>query len=92
LGTLTSAVTENQIVAAVIGVALAVLFYVAGATADVGGSQSLLGRFFGYIGIAEHFSDFTRGVIDTTHVVFFLSLTAVALYVATRLLETRRWR
>lgn len=92
LGTLTSALTENQIVAAVIGVALTVLFYVAGATADVGGSQSLPGQFFNYIGIAEHFSDFTRGVIDTTHVVFFLSLTVVALYLATRLLETRRWR
>lgn len=92
LGTLTSALTENQIVAAVIGVALTVLFYVAGATADVGGSQSLLSQFFSYIGIAEHFSDFTRGVVDTTHVVFFLSLTVVALYLATRLLETRRWR
>lgn len=92
LGTMTSALTENQIVAAVIGVALTVLFYVAGATADVSSSESLLRRFFSYIGIAEHFSDFTRGVVDTTHVVFFFSLTVVALYLATRLLETRRWR
>ncbi len=92
LGTLTSAVTQNQIVAAVLGVALTVLLYVAGAMTGVAGADSLVGRFFGYLALSEHFSDFTRGVVDTTHVVFFLSVIAGALYLATRALETRRWR
>lgn len=92
LGTLTSAVTQNQIVAAVLGIALTVLLYVAGAMTDVAGADSLAGRFFGYLALSEHFSDFTRGVVDTTHVIFFLTVIAGALYLATRALETRRWR
>lgn len=92
LGTLTSAVTENQIVAAVLGVALAVLLYVSSALADVSGTDSLLGRLFEYLALSEHLFDFTRGVVDTTHVIFYLSVTAGALYLATRALETRRWR
>ncbi|MFQ5856460.1 MAG: ABC transporter permease, partial [Anaerolineae bacterium] len=92
LGTLTSAVTENQIVAAVLGVALAVLLYVSSALTDLSGAGSLLGRFFEYLALSEHLSDFTRGVVDTTHVIFYLSVTAGALYLATRALETRRWR
>ncbi|MFQ5594426.1 MAG: ABC transporter permease [Anaerolineae bacterium] len=92
LGTLTSAVTQNQIVAAVLGVALTVLLYVAGAMTDVAGADSLVGRFFEALALSEHFSDFTRGVVDTTHVIFFLSVIAGALYLATRALETRRWR
>ncbi|MBS1253522.1 MAG: hypothetical protein MAG451_02571 [Anaerolineales bacterium] len=92
LGTLTSALTENQIVAAVLGVALVVLLYVSGAVTDMSGPDSLVGRFFGYVSLSEHLSDFMRGVVDTTHVVFYLSVVAGALYLATRVLETRRWR
>lgn len=92
LGTLTSAITQNQIVAAVLGIALTVLLYVSGAVTDVTGAGSLVGRFFGYLALSDHFADFTRGIVDTTHVIFFLSVIVGALYLATRALETRRWR
>ncbi len=92
LGTLTSTLTENQIVAAVLGVALVVLLYVSNAVTDMSGPESLVGRLFAYISLSEHLSDFTRGVIDTTHVIFYLSVVTGALYLATRVLETRRWR
>jgi ABC-2 type transport system permease protein len=92
LGTLTSAVTENQIVAAVLGVALVVLLYVSSALTQVVGADSLLGRFFEYLALSGHFSDFTRGVVDTRHIIYYVSLVAGTLYLATRALETRRWR
>jgi ABC-2 type transport system permease protein len=92
LGTLTSALTENQIVAAVLGIALAVLFWVSGAVSEVVGTDSFLGRFFEQLALPEHLFDFMRGVVDTAHVVYYLSVTVGALYLATRILETRRWR
>lgn len=92
LGTLSSALTENQIVAAVLGITLVVLLYVSSALTDIAGPDSLAGRFFGYLSLSDHLFDFTRGVVDTTHVIFYLSVVAGALYVATRVLETRRWR
>ena len=37
-------------------------------------------------------SDFSKGVIDTGHVVFFLSMTAWFLAIAAIVLRARRWR
>ena len=39
-----------------------------------------------------HFEDFTRGIVDTGHIVYYASLTAVFLFMTVRSLETRRWR
>ena len=44
------------------------------------------------IGLKSHFDDFDRGVIDTKHIVYFLSVTAVFLFLAIRALEFRRWK
>ncbi len=90
VGLLASSLTGNQIVAAV--VASGVLFLLAfidSATAYITGVG---GEILRELGINVHFTDFARGVIDTNHVVYYLSLTAFCLFLATRSLETRRWR
>ena len=45
-----------------------------------------------YLNVLGHFSDFSKGMIDTKSVVFFLSGTAFFLFLATKVLESRRWR
>ena len=42
--------------------------------------------------IRSHYDDFERGVIDTKHIVYFLSVTAFFLFLSIRSLESRRWR
>ena len=44
------------------------------------------------LSLNAHVTDFTRGVIDTANVVYFLSITAVFLFLTIRSMETRRWR
>jgi ABC-2 type transport system permease protein len=44
------------------------------------------------ISITKHFEDFPRGVIDSSHVVFFLSVVVVALFLTYLSLQSRRWR
>jgi ABC-2 type transport system permease protein len=39
-----------------------------------------------------YFRDFSRGVLDTRGVVFFLSATALFLFLSVKALESRRWR
>ena len=46
----------------------------------------------GQMGMTTHFDDFIRGVIDTGNIVYYISLTAVFLFLTVRSLETRRWR
>jgi ABC-2 type transport system permease protein len=90
-GLLTSALSANQIIAAVLGVALSLFFWMAGALGTAL-SESALGSIFDYLAVQNHFTDFLLGLISTGNIVYFLSITAGALFLATRVLEVRRWR
>ena len=90
IGMLTSTITSNQIVAGFVAMGIiAALSFVHFSSDLVGGFASVL---INEIGLQSHFEDFGRGVIDTKHVVYFLSVTAVFLFLAIRALEFRRWR
>ena len=45
-----------------------------------------------HINAIEHMRDFTRGVVDTRQVVFYLSLTFWFLFLTLRVVESRRWK
>jgi ABC-2 type transport system permease protein len=51
-----------------------------------------LGDFLGSLSLIQHFQDFRKGLIDTQHVVFYLSVVFMALFITQRVLESRRWR
>jgi ABC-2 type transport system permease protein len=87
---LTTTLTSNQIVAAVVamGILLA-LYFVDTASGVAGGVGSTL---IEEIGLNNHFEDFAKGVIDTKHIVYFVSLTTFFLFLTIRALESRRWR
>ena len=90
VGLLCSTLTSNQIVAAVVamGILLA-LFFADLAPANIGGGASTVIR---ELSIKSHFEDFGRGVIDTKHIVYFVSVIAFFLFLSIRALESRRWR
>ena len=50
-----------------------------------------LRRFFRFIDISRHFEAFSRGLIDTGNIVFFVLTTGLFLFLATKVLEMRRW-
>ena len=90
VGLLTSTMSSNQIVSAVVamGILLA-MFFADRAFGAVGG---IAGEIIGEMGLRGHFDDFARGVIDTTNIVYFLSVIAFFLFLSIRTLESRRWR
>ncbi|MEM6331816.1 MAG: ABC transporter permease subunit [Planctomycetota bacterium] len=45
-----------------------------------------------YLNITDHFSDFAKGLIDATNLIYFLSTTALFLFLGVLLLGSRRWR
>ena len=90
VGILASTLTSNQIVAAVVAVGILLgLFYADEAFQAVGG---VAGDIIGEIGMTTHFYDFARGVIDTKHIVYYLSVIGFFLFLSVRALESRRWR
>jgi ABC-2 type transport system permease protein len=90
IGLLTSSLTSNQIVAAVVSIAVLLVLFV------IDGIGSIFGGAFGsiatYLAVYTHFSDMTLGIIDTKDVVYFLTVIVAALFLTQRSLETRRWR
>ncbi len=90
IGLLCSTLTSNQIVAAVVAMGiLLVMFFADLAAGNIGGTASTV---ISELSIRSHFDDFDRGVIDTKHVVYYLSVIAFFLFMSIRALESRRWR
>jgi ABC-2 type transport system permease protein len=89
-GLFTSALSANQIVAAILGIALSLTFWLAGGLATT--FDGPFGRFLEYISVQSHIRDFVLGLITSTNVIYFLSITAIALFLTIRVLEIKRWR
>ena len=90
IGILTSALTSRPIVSAALGITiLACLWWlpiVAGLVSE--SLRMTLAPF----SLAAHLEDFTKGIVDSKDVIFYLSVIAGALFFATRALEGRRGR
>jgi ABC-2 type transport system permease protein len=88
-GVLTSAMSANQIIAAVLGITLSLAFWLVGGLGVTFEGSS--GNLLGYLAVQTHFFDFLSGLITTTNIVYFLSVITASLFLATRVLEIRRW-
>lgn len=94
VGVFISSLFSNQIAAfATTMGALIFLWWVVGPIAQVLGETSAVGQFFSFIDLSDQlFSNFLSGMVELKDVVFSLSLTALALFGATMVLDVRRWR
>lgn len=90
IGVLMSSMTKNQIVAAVLTfVICGVLFLIAlVAYLPTGENQDV----YAYLNIWAHMDAWGRGVVDTRHVTYCLSIMLFSLFCSVRALESRRWR
>jgi ABC-2 type transport system permease protein len=99
LGLWVSSLVRNQLVAALVALALNLVFLLGGLLvlggflappSDTGQSWYRLLTFFS---VPLHFSrDFTRGLVDSRYVVLYTSVTVAGLFLTVRSLESRRWR
>jgi ABC-2 type transport system permease protein len=89
VGLLCSSLTENQIVAAISTFGVLLIFWVINWSADFAGGAA--GRILSHLSIVEHLESFTKGVIDTRDVVYYVNFVILALFLTLRSLEARRW-
>ena len=114
IGLLVSAMTENQIVAAVGAFGVFLILWIVNWLSEsatitftemlnkvtqglwekmgFGTGGPTLGDFLSSISLIGHLDDFRKGIIDTQHVIFFVSVAFMALFATQRVLESRRWR
>ncbi len=93
LGCFASSLTRSQIVAAMIALALGTsLFLLSFLSAALSGHTGWVTKIFTHVSLMEHMRDFARGVIDVRPVVFYVSLTALFLFLTLKSVESRRWK
>jgi ABC-2 type transport system permease protein len=90
VGLFISTLTTNQIVAYIATFSTFLLLWVISWIGSF--STGMFTDVTAYLSIIEHFDDFTKGVIDTTHVIYYLSLITFGLFLTARSVDTERWR
>jgi len=90
VGMFVSSLTENQIVAAAVTFGLFLVLWVIDASA--GSGTTFVNETLRYLSVLNHYQDFTRGIFDTQHVVFYLSFIMLGLFMTSLSLDSAKWR
>lgn len=91
LGLFASSLTENQVIAAVISLGIFLSLWLIGVTTQTTGSSNAA-AVIGYLSIVDHFDNFTKGLLDTRDIVYFVSLILLGLFLTHRVVESQRWK
>jgi len=93
LGCFASSLTRSQIVAAMASFTLGTGIFMVGLLGEISPpTDTPLYATLRYISVLEHMKDFSSGIIDSRHIVFYLSLTAVFLFLTCQTIGSRRWK
>jgi ABC-2 type transport system permease protein len=90
IGLFISTLTENQIVAVVLtfGVSLVLWLTSVFSVSATGMTRNVIN----YLSVISHLDDFIKGVIDTSHIIYYLTFAFVGLFLTYRSLESMRWK
>jgi ABC-2 type transport system permease protein len=89
-GLFISSLTKNQIVAVMATFAVFLFLWVINWIGSFSGPG--VERMTEYLSIIQHFDDFAKGVIDTTHVIYYLSFITFGLFLTAKSVDSERWR
>ncbi len=90
VGLFFSSLTRNQIVAGMFTFAVLLLLWVIDWVGSFAGPS--LEKLTSYLSLTGHVEDFLRGVIDTQHVVYYLSFITFGLFLTAKAVDSERWR
>ena len=90
IGLLISSFTKNQIIAVMGTFAVVLLGWIINWASTLAGPTGR--EILDYLGMTNHLEDFTRGIIDTKHVIYYVSLITFALFLTARSVDSERWR
>jgi ABC-2 type transport system permease protein len=90
VGLFISSMTKNQIVA---GMATFAVFLFLWVITWIGSfSGPTIDALTQYLSIVDHLDDFGKGVLDTTHIIYYLSVITFGLFLTAKSVDTERWK
>ena len=96
IGIFLSSLTENQIVAGVVSFGVLLLFWVIGWAEQLAEGVRIfkinLAEILKQVSILNHFEDFSKGVIDTGHLSYYILFSVFFIFLTLRVLDSNKWR
>ena len=93
IGCFASVLTNSQIIAAIVSFCAITLLFFLGLVQEILLEISSSTReLLGYFSAIEHMSTFSRGIIDTRPIVFYITSTIVMLGLTYQAFQSRKWR
>ncbi len=89
LGSFISSLTENLIIAAVLTFLATLLIWLLNIGQNLGGA---LGSTLAYLSLVSHYEDFTRGIVDTSSLIYYFSFMVLFIFLTVRSVDSMRWR
>jgi len=89
IGTFISSLTENQIISAILTFAAILMIWVLNFGSNATGAT---GEVLSYLSVIHHYEDFTRGVVDTSSLIYYVSFIFLFIFLTVRSVDSMRWR
>ena len=90
VGTFASSLTDNQVVAFIIGIFIVLIFFLMDKMLMF--VPAALTGIIQYLSVDYHLSNISRGVIDSRNLIYFASVVGLFMFMTVRMLEIRRWK
>jgi ABC-2 type transport system permease protein len=90
VGLLISSLTNNQIIAGMATFGVFLLLWVVNWIGSFSGPT--VDKITQYLSIIDHFDDFAKGIVDTSHLIYYLSFISFGLFLTAKSVDSERWR
>lgn len=91
IGLWISSLTENQIIAFIVGVVVTFCLFMVGNPFITMLAPSSLVPILTFLGLGNHFESIGRGVLDSRDIIYYLSIIGFFLFLNVRSIESRKW-
>jgi ABC-2 type transport system permease protein len=91
VGLFASGISRNQIVAALVGFALVFALFILSLLEFLVNDENLR-QVLGYLNLIQHMEDFSKGIVDTRRIVYYVTGTTFFLFLTSRTLYANKWR
>jgi ABC-2 type transport system permease protein len=92
IGLWASSLTESQVIAFIVSVAVTFVLLAAGIAPAWAGSVGWFASVCGYLSLLSHFQNILRGVLDSRDVVYYASVVLLFLHLNAKNIESRKWK
>jgi ABC-2 type transport system permease protein len=91
VGLLASSLTRSQLVAAILTFAMLIPLFTFGLLENLF-DDAPVREVLSYLNLWQHMEELGKGIVDTRHLVYYVSASALFVFLSARVLESRKWR